>query len=115
MLRLVEAKEISLNYYNQNVTWDQVLELMKGRKKFTIEAKAGGLKRNGFDMELQNARIKFYPMGLMVKSGNLTFCAWNKVLISLEAHLSPRDDATVVVTLTYGVGADFQYVKIAGL
>jgi hypothetical protein len=115
MLRLKEDANFELTNYDQDVSWDQMVSLLKNKKRFTVTATANLLRGNGFEIELRNLRLKFMPGGVVCRSSSVDFTAFRKDLTSIKAHLSSADDSTVVVTLIYTVSPRWERVIISGV
>lgn len=101
------------------ITWEQMLALFKGKKKFSLSAATAHLKGWGMTFEINPARLKFFPGGVQCKGSGMTCSLFRRGALSIWARKGAYlngtyGDETIYVRIVYEIGKVMERAVIVG-
>jgi hypothetical protein len=114
MIKFEEAKGVSLSYGETKISWDQAIEILKTKRKYSLKASTGLTKGYGFEFNLEPAKLKFHPMGIEIKTSSLNGAVWSRGIMSITGQLWSGDDSSVIIDILYSVNDSLVKVQIVG-
>jgi hypothetical protein len=114
MIKFTEAKEIALSYAPKKISWEQALAILKTKSKYTLKGTTGLLRGYGFEVEVDPAKLKFYPAGIEVKTPSARVAVFSRGVKYVTGSLWSGDDSSVIIDIFYSVGETIEKVQIIG-